>query len=631
MGLPRAILVLGVVQLVAVTTLTSPSPVRESRDGFVEELEALKAIIDDAIAGKTDTDDDILGDDLVDELRDQLVVTVKDDPGESVVNDLMEFGYHNDADDEKDILNFDEIDKVIPTSMPDVIQGVDVDGIDELVDELKMLVDKLNDTSKNTPQDKTLISDAKPRPTDAPTASDEVVDELENQEIVDEILTEVVTDIVEVTEGPYTNNLATDIDGDYELITDVTMVTEIIYDVIHEDVNDDDDPFKMEQPLGTGTQMTEMGTPATGIPLSMNAQNQRERFDFPLDVSTVEIDQASLLVTEVVTEYQTDVELGFDPLASELRDLARSGDEGQERISTTSMDSDLAVATTPSDNRELEMELDELVAVTDADDEDDEPTFVFSTPYPTILGSTEVPEVGPDMQTAKPSTDRKCSGGRYACADGSQCVLPDTVCDTMFDCPDGSDESQDICKPDRQCPTGFIKCGRSFQCIRDTDLCDGIFHCYNGADEKSCLTCIGSHGDRKYLEIEDFCDGVQDCDDNTDETSERCTNPCPDGFSKCADGLQCVKDELFCNAFTNCRDGSDEGNHCDRSQRDCEAFGMFACDGICMIKSALCDETPDCRSGIDERGCTAEFYSCPDEFTLNKVKGVCVHNSLKTP
>ena len=37
---------------------------------------------------------------------------------------------------------------------------------------------------------------------------------------------------------------------------------------------------------------------------------------------------------------------------------------------------------------------------------------------------------------------------------------------------------------------------------------------------------------------------------------------------------------------------------------ECESFEMFACDGICMITSALCDGMPDCRDGVDERGCS---------------------------
>lgn len=46
--------------------------------------------------------------------------------------------------------------------------------------------------------------------------------------------------------------------------------------------------------------------------------------------------------------------------------------------------------------------------------------------------------------------------------------------------------------------------------------------------------------------------------------------------------------------------------HCTvaRSMKECERFEMFTCDGICMIKSALCDGMADCKDGVDERGCS---------------------------
>eukprot|EP00057_Strongylocentrotus_purpuratus_P009841 XP_011664315.1 PREDICTED: low-density lipoprotein receptor class A domain-containing protein 3 [Strongylocentrotus purpuratus] len=131
--------------------------------------------------------------------------------------------------------------------------------------------------------------------------------------------------------------------------------------------------------------------------------------------------------------------------------------------------------------------------------------------------------------------------------------------------------------------------------------------------------------------IEDFCDGVQDCDDNYDETSERCNHPCPLGSSKCADGLQCIKDDLFCNGFKNCRDGSDESKDCARSMEECERFEMFTCDGICMIKSALCDGMTDCKDGVDERGCSNDIFSCPDGFIRSKQDHACVFQIISAP
>lgn len=37
---------------------------------------------------------------------------------------------------------------------------------------------------------------------------------------------------------------------------------------------------------------------------------------------------------------------------------------------------------------------------------------------------------------------------------------------------------------------------------------------------------------------------------------------------------------------------------------DCEKYGMFSCDGVCRLKSFLCDHTSDCSNDIDEQGCS---------------------------
>ncbi|PIK52602.1 putative low-density lipoprotein receptor class A domain-containing protein 3 [Apostichopus japonicus] len=123
--------------------------------------------------------------------------------------------------------------------------------------------------------------------------------------------------------------------------------------------------------------------------------------------------------------------------------------------------------------------------------------------------------------------------------------------------------------------------------------------------------CVSPGGFRVKLLPEDLCDGNKDCINGEDERKARCQNKCPVGYRKCADGFQCLKEKLFCNGFLQCRDQSDELN-CGRTRAECEEFEMFSCDGVCRLKSFLCDHTQDCKDGVDEIGCKyGGFYSLP--------------------
>jgi len=220
-----------------------------------------------------------------------------------------------------------------------------------------------------------------------------------------------------------------------------------------------------------------------------------------------------------------------------------------------------------------------------------------------------------NLMTPKPTTglftvirggeSKECPLDQLACRSGSQCIAAENFCDLVQDCADGTDEYSAVCVSSRRCGSGFIKCGSSAQCISATHWCDGIYHCHNGEDEKDCYSCRDVNDKTRVLLIADICDGIKDCADGSDENPQRCELPCTPGYHKCQDGLQCIRGKLFCDGVHNCRDQSDELG-CGRTTSDCEALGMFACDGLCLPLTALCDYTYDCTNGMDESGCGSD-------------------------
>ncbi|XP_066300847.1 LDL receptor repeat-containing protein egg-1-like [Branchiostoma lanceolatum] len=82
-----------------------------------------------------------------------------------------------------------------------------------------------------------------------------------------------------------------------------------------------------------------------------------------------------------------------------------------------------------------------------------------------------------DMQDAPPCLEF------FVCDDGTE-ICGDLLCDDISDCPDGSDEldeiCQEVCYQDQfLCPNGT--------CIDPHKLCDGVNDCDNGTDEQNCL------------------------------------------------------------------------------------------------------------------------------------------------
>ncbi|KAJ0019807.1 hypothetical protein NQD34_007376 [Periophthalmus magnuspinnatus] len=276
----------------------------------------------------------------------------------------------------------------------------------------------------------------------------------------------------------------------------------------------------------------------------------------------------------------------------------------------------------------------------------------------------------------------KCGRGSKACADGSECILYNHVCDGEPDCKDGSDEEN--CASD--CTEAQFQCAHGRKCIDKEQVCDGESQCQDRSDEQHCTTtsdgCV-HHCDNKSrcLPLNFLCDGERDCLDGTDEAAcgkdqdeekedkniitlsapSAAPLSCSLASKACKDNSECVLYDHVCDGEVDCRDGSDEedcqskctkgqfqcghGRKCieqtqvcdgvpqcqDRSdERDCSGLVegcSHQCDGRsrCVPSSFLCDGERDCQDGTDELNCVEKPCS-PGEFQCNS--GQCVVASM---
>ena len=119
-------------------------------------------------------------------------------------------------------------------------------------------------------------------------------------------------------------------------------------------------------------------------------------------------------------------------------------------------------------------------------------------------------------------------------------------------------------------------------------------------------TCI----DKMYV-----CDGSKnkDCDDRSDEDRTMCAQwNCAPGYTKCKDGLQCLKDSRMCDGEVMCRDKSDE-DPAACSQWNCTNGGWKCKDGLkCLQDEYMCDGREQCRNGSDEDPAVCSQWNCTD-------------------
>lgn len=144
-------------------------------------------------------------------------------------------------------------------------------------------------------------------------------------------------------------------------------------------------------------------------------------------------------------------------------------------------------------------------------------------------GELGLPVTGLSLPSV-PTAPKTCSQDEFRCRDG-KCIAPGFVCDTDWDCLDGSDEAS--------CPT--TTCGpANFQC--------------------NSSTCIPELW---------VCDGDRDCDDGSDEWPQHCggrnmsaaqgNNPCSALEFRCHSG-ECIHSSWLCDGGPDCKDNSDEEN-----------------------------------------------------------------------
>uniref|UniRef100_A0A8C8C7J0 EGF-like domain-containing protein n=1 Tax=Oncorhynchus tshawytscha TaxID=74940 RepID=A0A8C8C7J0_ONCTS len=139
------------------------------------------------------------------------------------------------------------------------------------------------------------------------------------------------------------------------------------------------------------------------------------------------------------------------------------------------------------------------------------------------------------------SAPKTCSPKQFVCKDQVTCISKGWRCDGEKDCPDGSDESLDVCPHSRvsRCPPNEYQCGGIELCIHMSKLCNGVPDCTDGWDE-------GPH----CREFAANCT-LSSCQDNCSVTPSGTACYCKSGYEIGLDGKTC-KDFDECSVYGTC-------------------------------------------------------------------------------
>uniref|UniRef100_A0A8C7TM20 EGF-like domain-containing protein n=1 Tax=Oncorhynchus mykiss TaxID=8022 RepID=A0A8C7TM20_ONCMY len=151
------------------------------------------------------------------------------------------------------------------------------------------------------------------------------------------------------------------------------------------------------------------------------------------------------------------------------------------------------------------------------------------------------PSLAPIFNVLSVSAPKTCSPKQFVCKDQVTCISKGWRCDGEKDCPDGSDESLDVCPHSRvsRCPPNEYQCGGIELCIHMSKLCNGVPDCTDGWDE-------GPH----CREFAANCT-LSSCQDNCSVTPSGTACYCKSGYEIGLDGKTC-KDFDECSVYGTC-------------------------------------------------------------------------------
>ena len=230
-----------------------------------------------------------------------------------------------------------------------------------------------------------------------------------------------------------------------------------------------------------------------------------------------------------------------------------------------------------------------------------------------------------------PVSPRTCLPGHFMCRDGT-CIASVYKCDGISHCLDESDEAgncshicitsgKSLTSADKepeifnarcrhecrgascQCLKEFFQC-RAGGCVQWSLVCDGRQHCNDGSDEKMCAGIPATYNNNP---------------DYQDETAHH------SGRNIVAQKVLCLYDR-YATDFKQSTSGEQLLRLCPLLHPECPA--AFRCawfasvSTYCIPFHMVCDGTPDCPRGEDERGC--QTLHCPGLLRCTS-ENTCLH------